>query len=321
VLDDLRSVGDAFAEFWDNLSSVRFAPLAVAIAFHATTPFLRSRAWFNIIRDALPGSRVRYRSVSGAYLAGQGVNGLVPARAGDVLKLVMVHRRLPDASYPTLTATLVLETAFDWVTGGLLILYAMYRGVFPSFGSLPELPAFELSLIARHPIGAAVVIVLLVATVVGVLWWLSHRIRAFWERVRQGVRVLNEPPRYARRVVLWQVAELLMRSISVYYFLLAFGLPATVENALLVLSVNALSSLVPTPGGAGARQTLLAVAFAGVASQAAVLSFSVGFQVAIVAVNALLGFAALFAVFGGLRWRRAIARHQATRRPAAGRAT
>src|SRR3712207_5344038 len=98
--DDLRSVAEAVGEFWDNLSSVEFIPLVIALGLHALTPFMRARAWFNILRDAVPGRRLRYRSVSAAYLAGQGVNGLVPARAGDALKIVMVHRRLPDGSYP-----------------------------------------------------------------------------------------------------------------------------------------------------------------------------------------------------------------------------
>ena len=42
----------------------------------------------------------------GAYVAGVGVNSVVPARGGDVVKLYLVKQRLRDASYATLAPTL-----------------------------------------------------------------------------------------------------------------------------------------------------------------------------------------------------------------------
>lgn len=307
MVDDLRSVGHSVAEFWRDLSAVGVQALGLAILFHLTTPFLRARSWFNIARAAFPRQRLRYRSVAGAYLAGQGVNMIVPARAGDVLKLVMVHRRLPDPNYPTLTATLFLETSFDLVTGGALIGYAATQGVLPSLPQLPSLPAFELSLVARHPWPAAIAAGILVLGVAGALFWLTRRVRAFWGRVRQGLVILGDRWHYVRAVLFWQVVELTMRTISVVFFLEAFGIPATLENALLVLAVNAIASTIPfAPGGVGAKQALLAFAFAGTAAQAQVLSFSVGMQVVLVVVNVLLGFAVILAVFRSLGWRSAV---------------
>ena len=51
-----------------------------------------------------------------------------------------------------------------------------------------------------------------------------------------------------------------------------------------------------TPGGAGTQQVLLTLALQQTASAAAVVSFSVGMQAGITAVNALLGLAAAMAV-------------------------
>jgi hypothetical protein len=50
------------------------------------------------------------------------------------------------------------------------------------------------------------------------------------------------------------------------------------------------STIVPlTPGGAGTQQVMLAYALSSAASAGAVVSFSIGMQVGVTAVNALLG--------------------------------
>ena len=49
---------------------------------------------------------------------------------------------------------------------------------------------------------------------------------------------------------------------SLYFFLRAFGVDATVHNALLVQVVDSLATLFPaTPGGAGTKQGLIVFLF------------------------------------------------------------
>ena len=70
----------------------------------------------------------------------------------------------------------------------------------------------------------------------------------------------------------------------------AFGLPASVSGAAVVMVLCGASTLVPlTPGGAGTQQVMLAFALSEAATAAAVLSFSIGMQAGVTAVNALLG--------------------------------
>ena len=98
--------------------------------------------------------------------------------------------------------------------------------------------------------------------------------------------------------------------------LAAFGVNATVPNALVVLVVGSLSTLLPiTPGGAGAQQALLAIALAGEATTSQVLAYSVGAQVAVTALNAALGAISLLALFRTLRLRR-LRHDEATPTPA-----
>jgi hypothetical protein len=67
--------------------------------------------------------------------------------------------------------------------------------------------------------------------------------------------------------------------------LFAFRIHVGIETAALVVVLNGLSTAVPVPGGAGAQQVLAAYALQGVAPVAGALSFSVGLQAGVTAVN------------------------------------
>ena len=89
-------------------------------------------------------------------------------------------------------------------------------------------------------------------------------------------------------------------------FLYAFGLPVTVHNALLVQVSAALASLLPiSPSGIGTEQAFVLYLFRGQVGSAALVAFSVGMRITLMAVNTLLGFGTLLVTFGTVRWRTA----------------
>ena len=51
-------------------------------------------------RAAYPDRRVPYPSVAGAYAAGVALNAFMPARGGDVAKLVLLRLKMPGAIFP-----------------------------------------------------------------------------------------------------------------------------------------------------------------------------------------------------------------------------
>ena len=93
-----------------------------------------------------------------AYLAGAGLNGIIPARGGDIVKLWLVHRRIEGARYPTLAATFVPETSSRRCSASALVVWALARGFLPVPTSTGELPHVDVSLILAHPILSAVVV-------------------------------------------------------------------------------------------------------------------------------------------------------------------
>ena len=80
--------------------------------------------------------------------------------------------------------------------------------------------------------------------------YVAGHVRNFRERVRQGFTIFRTPRRYLTRVAVPQLIGWFLRVASAYQMLVAFGIEASVRNALLVLVVGAISTLLPlTPGG------------------------------------------------------------------------
>jgi uncharacterized protein (TIRG00374 family) len=135
-------------------------------------------------------------------------------------------------------------------------------------------------------------------------------VREFKQRVRQGFAILRDRRRFLVEVVPWQALSWGFRVASVYFFLEAFRVPATLHNAALVLIVQSLSTLLPvTPGGVGTQQGLLVYVFdrAGTGIAGALLvSFSVGMYIATTVLNVVVGFACLFLMMRTFRWRRVV---------------
>jgi uncharacterized membrane protein YbhN (UPF0104 family) len=289
---------DAVDKFFSNLASVRLLPLLVACVLFTAYLTLRARASFNILRAAYPTERFRFQEIWGAYFAGYGFNAVIPARGGDVVRLFLTRSSVPRSSYPAVAATFVVEAGFDLAMGSLILLFAFTQGVFPKPPDSAKLNAFDLSYLAQHPRFTLFLITALAVGALAAFALLSVRVRAFWERVRQGFTILRDRRRYLREVFGVQLAGWVFRFAAFWMLLEAFRVGGSIKNVLLVLGVNAVSAVVPfTPQGAGVQQALLVKVFAGTAAGSTVAAYSVGQQIAIGALTFGIGFAALVFVF------------------------
>ena len=301
----LASIGDSFSSFFDavgdfvsNIAGVNWLALILGLAIFIGYLTLRARASFNILRAAYPDERIHFQQIWGAYLAGYGFNSVVPARGGDVVRLFLTKTSVPNSSYPAVASSFAVEAIFDLTMAIPILLFAFTQGAFPKPPDFSKLPAFDLALFASHP---RFTLFLLTGLAIGALVafaLLSARVRAFWERVRQGLTILRDRRRYFREVWLVQLAGWGLRFAAFWFLLSAFHVGGSVENVLLVLGVNAVAALVPfTPGGAGVQQALLVKVFAGTAAGATVAAYSVGQQIAIGATTFACGFAAIVFIF------------------------
>src|ERR1051325_3118540 len=152
---DFASSFDSFfhaaSSFFKHLSDVRWTPFALALGCLLGMQLSRAWARRNVLRAAYPGKSISFLQLSAAYLAGAGINAIVPARAGDVTKVFLVKRQIPDSSYPTVTSSFLVQTVFDTSIGVLVLFYAISQGLLPPLPKIPNLPAFEISFWAENP--------------------------------------------------------------------------------------------------------------------------------------------------------------------------
>ena len=301
------AIRQAVEQFWEFLSEIALLPLLAAVGCHLLKLTCTSRAWRNVLAAAYPDDRVPWRPVLGAYVSGVGVNAIIPARAGDAVRVFLAHRAVRGSSYTTIVASTVVLTFVDMTLALVVFVYALTQGVLPSLDALSALPTFEYGWAFEDGVIHPGALLAIVGVAAGGAWLLYH----FWNRLRarvaQAFAVFDPPHRYLRTVVTWQLADWTLRLATIWFFLGAFGIPQSVSNVLLVQATMSLSTLVPaTPGGIGTEQALLVYAFRDIGvARSTLLAFSVGMKITLTVVNVVIGFAAIFLTLGTVRFRSA----------------
>jgi uncharacterized membrane protein YbhN (UPF0104 family) len=289
---------EAAGQFFSDLAAVHWGALVLGLVFFALNLTLRSRAFYHSLRAAYPAVPIRFRRIWGAYFAAVGFNNVVPVRGGDIIKLFLARSSVPGSSYPAVGAAFFVESIFDVCVGIPILIFAFTQGVFPKPPDFSKLSSFEISYLAAHFRFTLFLITALAVAALVAFALLSVRVKAFWVRVRQGLTILTDRPRYLREVAAWQAAGWMCRFAAFWFLLDAFLVGGSVKNVLLVFAVNQVAGAVPlTPGGAGVQQALLVKVFAASAPTAVVAAYSVGQQIAIATFTALVGLGAVVFIF------------------------
>jgi len=102
MLEKIEAIGRTAAHaaqlIFDRTATVDPWLLALGALLYLVAQTVRPRGWHTILRAAFPeATDLRPRDVIRAYLAGAGVNAIVPARGGDVVKLALLRRRIAGA--------------------------------------------------------------------------------------------------------------------------------------------------------------------------------------------------------------------------------
>jgi uncharacterized membrane protein YbhN (UPF0104 family) len=301
----------------DEVATVSPGWLVAGVVLHVLHQVVRTRGWFNIIRAAYPdATTLRARDVTSAYLAGAGLNGIVPARGGDLAKLYLVRRHAPETRWSTLAATFVPETLFETVIGTALVIWALSQGFLPVPTSPSELPSVDVSLFLQHPFLATAGTAVVTLALVLLFRILRRRARDLLERLRQGVAILGQPRDFVTGVVTWQALGRAIRLCSLACFMAAFALPVTISTVILAMAAQGGSRIIPiAPAGTGLRVAMLTYGFVEVTGQsvdiASITAFAFGVGALLFVVGLLISIAILGREFGTVAPRRMVARMRA----------
>ena len=295
----MSSITDAWGWIVDALApiaqmDVRWALLALLLQLGNLG--FRAVTWRNVLAAAYPGERLTPWRVGLAYAVGAGLNGYLPARGGDAVKVALVKLQLPKTSAIAVASSCSVLAMFDAVVGLSLMAAGWFGGAIPR----PEHAPGFVTTIAGSPLYVAIGVALAVAGI----WFAAHHLgpkarRAIGE-IGHGIAVLRTPVRYVRTVISFQSLAWMCRIGVVFCLLSAFGIAATLPLAALVVVVGGMSTLVPVPGGVGTQQALAVFVLSGVATASAALGYSIGAQVGITLVNTTIAMIAAMLIFGRL---------------------
>jgi uncharacterized membrane protein YbhN (UPF0104 family) len=298
---------DGIDAFLDQVGSVEVLPLVLAILCHLVKTACTSRAWRNVLAAAYPESTVPWRSIYGAYLAGVGVNAIIPARAGDAVRIYLAHRAVQGSTYTTVITSTAVLTIFDMTAALALFTWALSIGALPGLDVLPSLESFDFAFLLDRPLVLQLSLAGIVLCVALLGIWVHGHVRNFSGQVRQAFAVLRPPTRYLRTVAVWQAADWGLRLATIWFLLDAYDIPQTLHNTALVQVSQSTATLLPiTPGGLGTEQAFLLYVLNGVAPASVLLAFSVGARLTITLVNAVAGFTAIGITMRTFRYSKAM---------------
>jgi uncharacterized membrane protein YbhN (UPF0104 family) len=244
--------------------------LALGVVLHLANQVARGRGWCSTIRLASPdGPPCRARDAVAAWVAGAGMGGILSARGGDAVRLLLLRRRLPGEGYPLLAGTLVAEAAGEAALGAVFLALLLAGGLHAT----PALGAPAAVWIAPAAIAAVAGLLLLRSR--------SRVLRRVTAGIARGCSALRSPRAYVRAVTPWQLASRLLRAASLACFLAAFGLPATAAAVGFVMVAQGGGRLLPfAPASVAATVAVLAAGFPAItgahAGAATLAAFVVG---------------------------------------------
>jgi len=257
---NLRDVGHRIREI---VPGFFLASLACSVA----GIFLRSWRWMFLLR---PVGRVGFGSSLAATSIGYAASTVLPARAGEVVRPVVLSRRTPIPLSAGL-ASVLLERAIDLATVLLFFLvYCLAPGPRPALAGNAAAVFSSLRLAALALGTAAAIFFLLAFAATGerklspaigrrLLGTVPARFRA---RVAgaaasflAGIHSVRRPrilfPTLLLSGILWAVV-----CAQVYFLFRAFRLPLAPAASILVVVVTLVGLAIPTPGGVGGYHKL-----------------------------------------------------------------
>jgi uncharacterized membrane protein YbhN (UPF0104 family) len=228
-----------------------------AIGLNLCSAVVRGMSWRTVLVQAVPEPHPRLRDVFSAFFIGIFANGVLPGRVGEVARVGVLMRRMPERQrpglWPALLGSVLAHRILEIFPAIGLILWVLVAAKIPTAG--------RTALWAVVGVGCAFLLVgVAVATrhehgrAIG-----QGRIRASVERVREGLGVLRRPGP-ALVAAGYQTAAWLLQLGAVWVALLAFHIHLPLIAAGAVLALMNVALILPLwPGNVGLQQVAIAL--------------------------------------------------------------
>jgi glycosyltransferase 2 family protein len=278
--------------------------LLAALGLYTVATLVRAERWHQILE--LTGVHTRRADCYALTTVGYMGNNVLPARAGEALRVVLMSAR-SNGSKRTLLGSVVAERVLDVIALLTIFVITVY-GVLSTSDVLPT----------DRPLLVSGIGLLLLVAAAGAIWILrAHHV---FERARDWLRPLADAPRALldRRGVALLAGTFLLWTVEAAVYLAvarAIDLDIAVSGALyLVALTNFVAALPAAPGSIGTFDA--AVAFGAKALGAtgsAALSYVIILRFVLYVPITLVGLLVLVTRYGGWSRLRSAARLEASR--------
>jgi uncharacterized membrane protein YbhN (UPF0104 family) len=250
--------GPDWGAVWNAFDFVSWWWVVIAVAINLLSIVARSVSWRLTIGQALPEPHPRYRHVFSAFCVGLLGNAVLPARAGELARVAVLRRHMPEhgeGTSATLVGTVFAHRLFDLPAVALLVVYVLLTAKIPQWAVT--------SLIFFGLVGVALVAVAMLSA-----RHRDHRLPSLDDAgtvtrvvtmARQGLAVLRAPLP-AAAAIFFQLVGWLLQLLAVWTVMKAFDLGAPLPAAGLVLLLMNIAIVFPLwPGNVGLLQAAVAV--------------------------------------------------------------
>ena len=269
------------ADVWVQVRQARLDLLVVGFLMVVLTYVIRAYRWQYLLRPIGP---TRFRTAFRTTVIGAAALGVLPARAGDLLRPYLLARQEGLSTSATL-ATIVMERLLDLIA--MLVLLALYVWGTADPSRLPA-SLFRGIEVAAALAGAATLVFVTLTWImathperIGRLVFsaarvlpsaIADRLAGYARTFSSGFAVARDPQALAAALA-WSFVLWLVIAGEAWLVAMAFGIYMPFAGSFLLQALLVIGVAVPTPGGVGSYHEAYRIGvtmFFGAANDAAV---------------------------------------------------
>lgn len=277
--------GPNWREVGHDLARMSWGWAAVAVVLNFVSALARAMSWDNVIKEAVPPPHPRLIDVVSAFFVGIFANGVLPGRVGEVARIGVLMRRMPERDRPGLWPAMIgsvlahriLEVfpsiaLILWVLIDAHIQPAARTALWAVAGAGVAFVAVGVALARRHEQGGVEV---------------KSRFGALLARLREGLGILRRPiPSLISAG--WQTLAWGLQLGAVWSGLIAFDIHLPVIAAAAVLAVMNVALVLPLwPGNLGVLQAAIAIPLV---AYGVPTSLAIAYGIALQAIESSVGY-------------------------------
>lgn len=251
--------------------------VVVGVLLNLLSVLVRVISWRLTISQALPDPQPTFGQVFSAFGVGLLGNAVLPARAGELARVAVLRRHLPEhgsGTTATLLGTVFAHRLFDLFPVSLLVVYVLLTARIPHWAVTSLIVFF---LVGVTLLAVAVLSARRAHSPAHAAGAGPGTVRRLLVMARQGLAVLRAPAT-AAVAIFFQVLGWILQLLAVWVVMKAFDLGVPLPAAGLVLLLMNVATIFPLwPGNIGLLQAAIALPLGGYG-----VAYGTGFAYAVV---------------------------------------